>query len=65
LIKRKCEGKSTASAFASGLVLRSFRNYRKFGTTISEILAPVIAIAKRVVVTDQSKKVWMNIVPLL
>lgn len=55
------EGKSTASAFASGVpgtLAGLFEVHRKFGTLpISEILAPVIAIAKKgVVVTEHQSK---------
>jgi gamma-glutamyltranspeptidase/glutathione hydrolase len=48
LMKTEIEGKSTASAFASGFryASRSFRSTQEIGTT-HEILAPVIAIAKR------------------
>ena len=55
------DGKSTATAFASGVpgtLAGLFEVHKKYGTLpISEILAPVIALAKKgVVVTDHQAK---------
>lgn len=55
------DGKSTATAFASGVpgtLAGLFEVHKKYGTlSISEILAPVIALAKKgVVVTDHQAK---------